>query len=257
MCGVGQGPTLAVVDAAGEPGAAGDHVAGPAARRRAASGCCRRWRGWPARSRRPSSGRRGCSRPGTRSGCGCRARRRPRSRGTRRRWTRPTLLAAGRAAVGRAAAARRSGGGWASCGRPPPRRSGLPAGIPVIAGRQRRDGEHARRGPPGRRATPWTPAGRRAGWGSTPTGRSRRTGCSSRRRRCPGAGSWAGRWPRSARRSTGCARTCSAARSTPTTLLAEAAAVPAGRRRAGVPARTSRASGRRCSTRRPAARSSG
>ena len=53
ICGVGQGPTLAVVDASGEPvrPAITWQDRRPTAGGRAGSGCCRRWRGWRARSR--------------------------------------------------------------------------------------------------------------------------------------------------------------------------------------------------------------
>ena len=257
ICGVGQGPTLAVVDAAGEPGAAGDHVAGPAARRRAASGCCRRWRGWRARSRRPSSGRRGCSRPGTRSGCGCPARRRPRSRATRRRRARPTLLAAGVAAVGRAARRAPFGRRLGELRPAAAEALGLPAGIPVIAGVN--DGTASMLGA-GLRA-----AGRRRRHG-------RRVGRARDLRRSAGRGGRAVRRAGAAARALGRGRgdgrprrlgrlaargRAAAARSTPATLPGGGGR-GAGRAPAGsCSCRTWPGSGRRCSTRPHGARSSG
>ena len=210
--------------------ATGDHVAGPAptAGGRAGSGCCRRWRGWRARSRasveRAALAARGVGRA---RACGCPARRRRRSRGTRRRWTRRRCWPP---ACGRR-----------SCPRPGPFGSplgelrpdaaealGLRAGIPVIAGVNDGTASHARRGPPcaGRRRGHGRRVGRaghlrrprdrggravrRAGAAARPMGRGRGDG----RPRRVGRLAARGRAPRRGRR--------------PRTLLAEAAAVPAG-----------------------------
>ena len=101
--------------------------------------------------------------------------------------------------------ARRSDRGWAGSARRPPRCSACPTASrssPASTTGRRRCWGRACSTP----AMPSTRAGRPAGSGSMPTGPSPSTACSSPRRRCPAAGSWAGRWPRWARRSTGCGR---------------------------------------------------
>ena len=107
------------------------------------------------------------------------------------------------------------------------RRARAAARDPGHRRRQRRHGLDARRRAAPARVTRSTPAARRAGSASTRTERSRCRGCSSRRRRCPAAGSWAGRWPRPAPRSTGSATVSGGGWSTDE-LVAAAAAVPAG-----------------------------
>ena len=164
----------------------------------AASGCCRGWRGSPdAEPRAVAAGTLAALPRGTRSGLWLSgeaattlqaheaARRRRRS--SRRRASRRT------GSRRRCRSARRSG----RCAPRPPDALGLPPGIPVVAGvndgtasmlgaglldarRRRGHGRHV-----GRDRDLRGPSCRGAG------------GCSSRPRRCPAAGSWAGRWPRS------------------------------------------------------------
>ena len=172
----------------------------------------------------------------------------------RRPWRRP---ACGRRQV--PAARGRSGRCWARCGRCAAAALGLRAGHRRwSAGVNDGAASMLGAGPAASRATPWTRAATSGGHRDLRRpARSAWTGCTARRRRCPGAGSWAGRWPRWARRWTGCGSALLGDRWTLEELFAEAAA---GARRAptgSCSCRTWPGSGRRSSTRGRAARSSG
>ena len=125
ICGVGQGPTLAVVDASGEP-------VRPAItwqdRRPTAGGSggfgLLPTMAWLAREEPDASAERaaGCSRRGTRSGLWLSGEAAASLQGHETALDEATLLAAGVRPSVVPAARGRSGRGWASCGRTRPRR---------------------------------------------------------------------------------------------------------------------------------------
>ena len=256
VCGVGQGPTLTVIDEAADPlrpaitwqdRRPGDGGFGLLPRM-----------AWLAREDPDAAAQARWLRPelGCPRRCGCRARRRRRSRPTRRRRPRPTSR---RSASARAACRNRSpfGTPLGLLRAEAVAQLGLRARIPVVAGVN--DGTASMLGAGLRRARRRRRHGRgiRRARRAARTARSRSRGCTRRPRRCRGDGWWAARWRRWARPSTGCGRRCSGDQVGRRGPARGGVAGRARRGRAPVPARTSRASGRRCSTRRHGARSSG
>ena len=235
ICGVGQGPTLvARRRRRGSPsgprsrGRTGD----PA---RAASGCCRGWRGWRQRSDAVDRARVAARVVGRRGRCGSAARRRR------------TLQAHETDAVGRASCRRpASGPGWSRARCRSARGSGRSARRSPTrwacppASRSSPVSTTARRRCSGRgsatRAMPSTRAGRRAGSGSTPTAPSRCRACSrsGAAARAVGRGRGDGRAGRIGRLAArpGAGR----AMVQPTSCWPRPPPCRPGRRRAGVPA---------------------